>query len=121
MIGINVDVTEQQEALADMRARREAAEASRHDSEARFETYFNSTPDCMIHMRVEPDGRFVYETANPTALASGGATLDQIRGRTPEEMLGPEKGGQMIQGLRQVSKPVCHSAMNRPGSIPENP
>ena len=56
----------------------------------------------MIHMRVESDGRFVYETANPTALASGGATLDQIRGRTPEEMLGPEKGGQMIHGLRQV-------------------
>ncbi len=102
VIGINIDVTEQQEALADMRARREAAEASRHDSEARFETYFNSTPDCMIHMRVESDGRFVYETANPTALASGGATLDQIRGRTPEEMLGPEKGGQMIHGLRQV-------------------
>ncbi len=102
VIGINIDVTEQQNALIDMRASREAAVVRQHDSEARFRTYFDNAPDCMFHVRVEPDGRFVYETANPTALASSGLTLEQLRDRTPEEMLGPEKGGMMTEGLRQV-------------------
>ena len=102
MIGINIDVTEHQESLARMRARREAAEAGQHDSEARFRTYFDSTPDCMFHVHVEADSRFVYEAVNPAGLATTGLTLDGVRGRTPEEMLGPEKGCQMTNGLRQV-------------------
>ncbi|MFO1024148.1 MAG: response regulator [Acetobacteraceae bacterium] len=102
VIGVNVDVTEQQQALADMRAKQAEAEASRHESEARFRTYFETASDCMFHLRVEPDGRFVYVTANPVALASSGVTLEQLRGHTPEEMLGPEKGPMMTQGLRQV-------------------
>ena len=73
MIGINIDVTEQQQSLANMQASREAAVAGQRDSEARFQTYFDNAPDCMFHVRVEPDGRFVYETANPAGLAARAA------------------------------------------------
>jgi PAS domain S-box-containing protein len=102
VIGINIDVTEQQTALAAQRASREAAVKSLHDSEARFRTYFDNTPDCMFHVRVEPDGRFVYEAVNAAGLASIGLTLDMVRGRTPEDVLGPEKGRTMTDGLRRV-------------------
>jgi PAS domain S-box-containing protein len=119
MIGINIDVTEHQEILADLRAEREAAEASRHDSETRFETYFNLATDCMLHMRIAPDGRFVYESANPSALAAIGVTLEQLRGRLPEEILDPEQSGQVINALRQVratGKPFrCEIIRNVPG------
>lgn len=64
--------------------------------------YFEISLDCMFHLRVEPEGRFVYDAINPVALASTGLTLDAMLGRTPEEMLGPEKGGMMTEGLRQV-------------------
>ncbi len=102
MIGLNIDVTEQQRILARAQASRDAAVAGKFASEERFRTYFDTAPDSMFHMRVEPDGRFVYETLNPAGLAAAGLTLDQIRGQTPEEMLGAVKGLQMTDALRQV-------------------
>jgi PAS domain S-box-containing protein len=102
MVGINVDVTEQQDRIAALRASRNQAVAGMQISELRFQTYFESAPDCMFHVRLEPDGRFIYEAVNPVGLAAAGVTLDMLRGRTPEEILGPDKGGVMTQGLRQV-------------------
>ncbi len=102
MVGINVDVTEQQNRLARLRASRNEAVAGMQLSELRFQTYFESASDCMFHVRLEPDGRFVYEAVNPVALAAAGATLEMVRGRTPEEILGPDKGRTMTEGLRRV-------------------
>ncbi len=102
MVGINVDVTEQQNRFLALRASRNQAVAGLQLSELRFQTYFESAPDCMFHVRLEPDGRFVYETVNPVGLAAAGVTLEMLRGRTPEEILGPEKGRTMTEGLRRV-------------------
>ena len=102
MLGVNIDVTDQQIALASAHASRDAAVAGKLASDERFRTYFDTTPDCMFHVRVEPDGRFVYEMLNPAGLAVAGVTLDQVRDRNPEEMLGPVKGRQMTDGLRHV-------------------
>jgi PAS domain S-box-containing protein len=102
MVGINVDVTEQQDRIAALHASRNQAVAGMQISELRFQAYFESAPDCMFHVRREPDGRFVYEAVNPVGLAAAGATLEMLRGRTPEEILGPDKGGAMTAGLRRV-------------------
>jgi signal transduction histidine kinase len=67
-----------------------------------FQTLFDISPDCMFHVRVDDDGRFIYDAANQTALSSAGLTLDQLVGQTPEVLLGPEKGGMMIRALQIV-------------------
>lgn len=67
-----------------------------------FHTYFDISPDCMFHIRVEADGRLVYDAANRTALTSVGLTLDQLLGKTPAETLGPDKGRSMAEALRIV-------------------
>jgi PAS domain S-box-containing protein len=102
LIGINIDVTEKQHKLAGLQASHQTAVHERDSSEARFRTYFESTPDCMFYLRAQPDGRLVYEDVNSAGLAVTGLSLEEMRGRTPEEMLGPEKGQMMANGLRQV-------------------
>lgn len=100
LIGINVDVTEQQERLAQDRDRVIAQDL--HQNEARFRTYFDTSPDCMFHVRVEDDGRFTYADVNAAGLAATGLKLDQMLGREPLELLGPVKGPEMTEGLRSV-------------------
>lgn len=67
-----------------------------------FQTLFDISPDCMFHVRVDDDGRFIYDAANQTALSSAGLTLDQLIGQMPEVLLGPEKGGMMTKALQIV-------------------
>jgi PAS domain S-box-containing protein len=76
--------------------------ALEHTGDTLFQTCFDISPDCMFHVRVEGDGRFVYDAANRTALSSLGLTLDQLLGQTPEDMLGPDKGRMVTQALRLV-------------------
>lgn len=73
-----------------------------HTGDIPFRTYFDISPDCMLYMRVEGDGRFVYDAANQRALNSVGLTLDQLIGRTPEDLLGPNNSGLMTEALRIV-------------------
>ncbi|MGE4043815.1 MAG: response regulator [Acetobacteraceae bacterium] len=101
-VGLNVDVTDHQNALRELSVSRNRALADLEASEHRFQTYFDSSPACMIHFTKIPDGRFVYEDANAAALASVGLTRDMVRGRTPEEVLGPGKGGMLTGWLRSV-------------------
>ena len=67
-----------------------------------FQTLFDISPDCMFHVRVDDDGRFIYDAANQTALSSVGLTLDQLIGQMPEALLGPEKGSIMTRALQIV-------------------
>jgi PAS domain S-box-containing protein len=76
--------------------------ADQHVDGIHFETYFDKSPDCMFHLRVEEASRFVYDAVNQTALASTGLTRGELLGRTPEDVLGPDKGAMMASGLRQV-------------------
>ncbi len=78
------------------------AEIALLESEERFQTYFNNSADCLFHVRAEPDGRFIFEAVNPAGLAHAGKTLDQARGRTPQEVLGAEIGGTIAGALRTV-------------------
>jgi len=102
MVGINIDITEQRNTLAAVQDSRNLALAGMQLSESRFQTYFDSAPECLFIMHVTPDRRFVYEAMNPAGLAQAGMTLAMVRGRTPEEVLGAQVGGVMTTGLRHV-------------------
>ena len=102
MIGISLDVTDQQNALADLQTSRNRAITDLRHSETRFQTYFENAAESLFHVRVTPDGDFVYEAVNPPGLAFAGLPLEQVRGRTPEDVLGPEEGGKTTEQLRRV-------------------
>ncbi len=111
VLGVHVDVTDQQNALADMRASRNAAVAHLYQSENRFQTYFESVPDWLFHVRPAPDRRFVFETINPAALARSGMTAEAAKGRTPEDVLGHEIGQAVTAALSKTldeGAPVRH-------------
>ena len=102
MLGVNTDVTEQQATLAALHASRNAAMADLYLSENRFQTYFESSADCLFDVRLAPDGRFVYTAMNPAALAETAVTADDAKGRTPEEVLGPDLGATITAALHHV-------------------
>jgi PAS domain S-box-containing protein len=102
MVGVSIDITEQQNALNAVQDSRNLALAGLQVSEARFKAYFDHAPECLFLMRVTPERGFVYEAINPAGLDYVGGNLEAVRDRTPEEVLGPENGEIMTQGLRRV-------------------
>jgi PAS domain S-box-containing protein len=102
MLGIDIDVTDQQTAIAALRSSHAAATTSLQASETRFQTYFEASSECLFHLRIDPDGVFRYEAVNPAGLAHAGTTQEMIRGRTPMEVLGPQAGEQMTAALQEV-------------------
>jgi len=102
MVGIKMDVTDTQKAIAALRSSSEAAHIDLQASEARFQTYFEASPECLFHLRVDPDGQFRYEAVNPAGLTHAGTSLELLRGRTPVEVLGPQAGEQMTAALQEV-------------------
>lgn len=102
MIGVSTDVTVQH-VVETQRNRAEDEALNRLFSvESHFQTYFNSSPDCLFFVRVEPGERLVYEDINPAGLRHVGMPLDQIRGLSPIEVLGPDAGGMIEDNLRVV-------------------
>jgi len=67
-----------------------------------YRVLFESTIDCAFHLRVEEGPRFVYAAVNQAAQTATGLSSDALVGRTPLEMLGPEKGRMMTDGLESV-------------------
>jgi len=51
---------------------------------------YEATHDAMWVMRVEPDERFVITSINPAYTALTGLHAEQMLGKTPQELLGPE-------------------------------
>jgi len=102
MVGINIDITDQQRAVTDLHLSRNNAVAKMQASEARFRAYFESSSDCLFHTRQREDGAIVYVTLNKAALVRAGATLAQAVGRAPEDILGAEIGSRISANIRQV-------------------
>jgi signal transduction histidine kinase len=83
-------------------AARGRAQPDQAGTEARLRAYFDNAAECLFHVHALPQGEFRYEMINPVGLARAGTTLDQVRGRTPVQVLGPEIGGVITDGLRRV-------------------
>lgn len=102
MTGINFDITNQKVSLRALENKFVAAMKPQRRINNIFHTHFDSSPDCMFQVVFSEDNRLVYEAINPAGLKHAALTTAEIIGKTPEEALGPEVGGAIMQGLRTV-------------------
>ncbi|MBL9147420.1 MAG: response regulator [Phycisphaerae bacterium] len=68
----------------------EKTHAALAESERKFREIFEHSSDCIFLVRVSPDGGFAYEDINHAEELCTGTLADSVRGRTPEDVLGPE-------------------------------
>ena len=102
VIGVNVDVTTQQTALGNLKISRDLAVEDRWHSEARFQSYFESSTDCLSYAEVTADGRLVYQQMNPAGCRRVGVVPENVPGRAPDELYGPVNGPMIMQAMRQA-------------------
>ena len=102
MLGINVDVTEQQRTVELLESRRKRAVEDLAFSESRFQAYFEHSTDAQFHMCRRDSGSFEYVAVNPAGLAAFGVSAAQILGRTPVDAHGSERGATVLQALAEV-------------------
>ncbi len=95
--GCNVDISAAKHAEAELRRLNETLErrvaertAQLAASEARFRTYFESSPDLVFLIRVQPDGVGLFEALNPTAERFTGLRAEEVIGRRAEEVMPAE-------------------------------
>jgi len=70
----------------------------------RFERFFQASSDCQFHVRLDPDGQFRYTRANAAALAVAGVAENDVIGRTPAEVLGPNYGSTVEKNVREAAQ-----------------
>ncbi len=78
----------------------------------RYRGFFEWSKDCLFYVETGASGDFRYTDINPTALLCLGLSADQVRGRTPQEILGPEGGERVALAMgfaRQQGKPYHFS------------
>jgi PAS domain S-box-containing protein len=73
--------------IADAIAERDASEAARREADALYRAYFKHAPEALFIVAVTADGRFVVEEVNPAHEAGVGFPIDQIRGKSLDEVL----------------------------------
>jgi PAS domain S-box-containing protein len=78
------------------------AERARSASDALYRAYFENAPEALFVVGVEPDGRFVVEETNPSHEVALGLKLEDIRGRTLEEILPPALAERILASYRSV-------------------
>lgn len=92
------DVTER----VSEQARLAEAERARSASDALYRAYFENAPEALFVVGLEPDGRFVVEETNPSHEVALGLKLEDIRGRTLEEILPPALAERILASYRSV-------------------
>ncbi len=71
------------------------------ETEARFRAVFEGFPEGLFVLRVEADGRLVYESRNPAAAARSGLADHQVVGQTPATVLPPASAAQLEDAVRR--------------------
>lgn len=74
---------------------RELADRSAKEIERKFRQLFEGSSDALIFLRRGGDGRWVHEHANRAALELFGCSEQEVIGRTPEDVFGPEAGEEL--------------------------
>ncbi len=85
----------------------------------RYRGFFERSGDCLFYVETSASGDFRYAEINPTGLSVVGLSADQVRGRTPQEVLGPEGGGRVVRALglaRDSRSPYRYSVTLNYGS-----
>ena len=104
MTGVNFDITAQKASL--LAFKEQVAASCRVEQRITnvFHAHFDASPHCMFQIGITDDGRLVYDAINPAGLKHGGLTLESCLGKAPDEVLGPDVGGAIMNGLRSVYK-----------------
>jgi PAS domain S-box-containing protein len=79
-----------------------AAEAARREADALYRAYFESTPEALFVIRVNPGGEFVVEEVNPAHEAGIGLKIEDIRGKRIEHILPPAVAAKVLETYRHV-------------------
>ena len=84
-------------------------------SQARFQAYFDASPEYLFLARMTADGRFTYEDVNPAALAvfAGGIGRDRVIGHTLAEFVDAEDAEKVYaiaRECRRTGKPAQYEA-----------
>jgi PAS domain S-box-containing protein len=89
--------------LLNERLARQAEEraAQLASSQAQLRAFFVNSADWLTLQRVSPDGRSLYVDINPACEAAYGLRREQVIGRTPAEILGPEAAELPMRLLRE--------------------
>ncbi|WP_180287643.1 ATP-binding protein [Azospirillum oleiclasticum] len=85
-------------------------------SEARFQGYFDASPEFLFLARITPDGRFVYEDVNPAGERQYGLSRRDIVGRSPEELWDRATAADIVRRARQclkLGRPVRYETERR--------
>jgi len=91
------------------RARRQEAQHRLQQLEQEYEAVFENAQDALFFVdvhrsngpRAEEGYRFTYARLNPSYQAKAGFSEDEVRGKTPREVLGDEVGAQVEAQYRQ--------------------
>ncbi|TNC48556.1 PAS domain S-box protein [Rubellimicrobium rubrum] len=78
------------------------AEAARRATDALYRAFFESTPEALFVIGVEPDGGFVVEEINPAHEVSLGWKAEDIRGRRIADILPPDLADQVQAHYRRA-------------------
>lgn len=81
--------------------RAELAEQARRTGEIKFHSYFDHVADGILMLRMEADGRFVYEEVNPAAEVILGLASTAVIGREPREVWPVERAAFIEARMRQ--------------------
>jgi two-component system cell cycle sensor histidine kinase PleC len=88
-VSIGTDITE-------LKLREQAL----RESEERFSGYFNHSPEALFVVRVEADGRLVYEARNPAHRVATHISNEHFIGSTPHECLAPALADRVTERYR---------------------
>ncbi len=91
---------------------RNSADRVANASEAKFRTCFDNLADGVLVLRVEQDGRLVYEEANGAAETLLGISCEATRGRTPMEVWPSERAAYLEARIWQCiaeDRPVTYA------------
>ncbi len=104
--------------LEDITARKEV-EQNYFSLLQEYEKVFNGTQDALFLVEVVDDNTFKFMRTNRTHQEKTGISLEQIMGKTPREILGPEAGRKVEDNYRrciQKGEPIFYEeTLNLPG------
>jgi PAS domain S-box-containing protein len=90
---------------------RQQAKTQLCHSNALYEGIFNHSTDGIFLIDVLPNGKFVYETINPSYQMATGIKSEEIAGKTPSEVLPPEiasMGERFYRACINSGKPISY-------------
>ncbi len=102
--GLERRVADRTQALAERTLALAERTQALESSEARFRAWFNNAEDGVFVVRVERDGRFVFEAVNPAIERIFGIAADAYPGREPAEVMPASEAAGVAERYAEAAK-----------------